>query len=104
MMLHTKYQGSRPCGFRQDFFMFYLYKPGAGPNIKALGLVVSDKIFSCSTYISLGRAHFWPQGHNLNNFGRGPLGDATYQISRLGFVVSDKSFKVFISKIYFQPV
>ena len=23
MMLHTKYQGSRPCGFRQeDFFMF----------------------------------------------------------------------------------
>ena len=20
-MLHTKYQGSRPCGFRQDFFM-----------------------------------------------------------------------------------
>ena len=22
MMLHTKYQGSRPCGFRQDFFCF----------------------------------------------------------------------------------
>ena len=23
MMLHTKYQGSRPCGFRrEDFFMF----------------------------------------------------------------------------------
>ena len=23
MVLHTKYQGSRPCGFRQeDFFMF----------------------------------------------------------------------------------
>ena len=39
-MLHTKYQGSRPCGFRQeDFFMFSLYMPidvkhvtpGAGP-------------------------------------------------------------------------
>ena len=24
MMLHTKYQGSRPCGFRQeDLFMFF---------------------------------------------------------------------------------
>ena len=29
-----------------------------------------------------GRVHFWPQGHNLNKPGRGPLGDATYQISR----------------------
>ena len=28
MMPHTKYQGSRPCVFRQeDFFMFSLYKP-----------------------------------------------------------------------------
>ena len=26
--------------------------------------------------------HFWPQGHNLNKIGRGPLDDATYQISR----------------------
>ena len=24
-----------------------------------------------------------PQGHNLNKLGRGPFGDATYQISRL---------------------
>ena len=39
IMLHTKYQCSRPCGFRQeDFFMFLPYKsnvkpvtPGAGP-------------------------------------------------------------------------
>ena len=40
-MLHTKYQGSRPCGFRQeDFFIFLpIYKvslcktrdPGMGP-------------------------------------------------------------------------
>ena len=28
MMLHTKYQGSSPCGFGQgDLFMFFLYKP-----------------------------------------------------------------------------
>ena len=37
-----------------------------------------------------GRGHFWPQGHTLNKFGRGPLGDATYQISRLGLMVSDQ--------------
>ena len=58
MLLSTKYQGSRPCGFRQeDVFMF--------PYI--------------SLYIKCdpsGQAHFWPQGHNLNKLGRGPLDDA----------------------------
>ena len=29
-----------------------------------------------------GQCHFWPQGHNLNKLGSGPLGGATYQISR----------------------
>ena len=29
------------------------------------------------------RGQFWPQGHNLNNFGRGPLDDAIYQIWKL---------------------
>ena len=59
MMLHTKYQGSRPCGFRQeDLFMFAL----------------------CKTFDP--RAIFLPQGYNLNKLGRGPLGDATYKISR----------------------
>ena len=28
-------------------------------------------------------AIFWSQGHNLNKLGRSPLGNATYQISRL---------------------
>ena len=44
MMLHTKYQGSRPCGFRQDFFMFLPIKayvkpvtPQVGPFL-ALGI------------------------------------------------------------------
>jgi len=30
-----------------------------------------------------GRGQFWPQGHNLNNFGRGPLDDAIYLIWKL---------------------
>ena len=60
--------------------------------------MVSDKkIFQC--FISLcitcdpqARDNFWPQGDNLNKLGRGPLGDATYQISikALGLMVSDK--------------
>ena len=72
MMLHTKYQGSRPCGVRQeDFFRFtYIslyktYDPGAGP------------------FLTPGRAHFWPQGHHLNKVGKGLLDDASYQVLRL---------------------
>ena len=61
MMLHTKYQGSRPCGFRQEFF-FHL----------------SPYISLCKT-CDLRQGHFWPPGHNLNKLGRSPLGDATYQ-------------------------
>ena len=60
MMLHTKYQGSRPCGFRQEDLFMFLSKtcdPEAG--------------------------HFWPQGFYLNNLGRGLLDNTTYQISRL---------------------
>ena len=55
MMLHTKYQGSRPWGFRQDFFTF--------PSISL-----------CKTLDLRGGAIFWPQGYYLNKLGRGPLG------------------------------
>ena len=64
-MQHTKYQSSRPCGFRQEDFFH---------------------VFPISAYIKHvypGRVNIWPQGHNLNKIGRGPLVDATYQISRL---------------------
>ena len=64
MMLHTKYQGFKPSGFRQeDFFRVY--------PIKAY-----------VKHVTSGRGHFWPQGRNLNTLGRCPLGDATYQISK----------------------
>ena len=52
-------------------------------NIKALGPVVADKkIFSHFPYIGLCKTcdH---QGYNFKKLGRDPLGDATYQISRL---------------------
>ena len=78
MILHTTYLGSMPSGFKQDFLCFpYMYiclcnacDPRMGPfrpqvhtlnilgscyvlNIKGLGLVVLDKIFSRIPYISL---------------------------------------------------
>ena len=65
VMLHTKFQGSGHYGFRQaDFSMFFPY------------------ISQCKTCDPQGQGNLWSQGHNLNKFGRGPLGDAT-QISRL---------------------
>ena len=31
-LLHTKYESFGPCGFgEEDFFMFFLMTPGAGP-------------------------------------------------------------------------
>ena len=64
MMLHTKYQGFRPYGLRQkDFSMFFP---------KSL----------CKICDPRGGAILGPKGHNLNKIGRGPQGDATYQISR----------------------
>ena len=66
MILHTKYQGSRTRGFRQeDFFML-------------LPIYIS----LCKT-CDPGAGHFWPKGYNLNKLGRSPLDYTTYQISRL---------------------
>ena len=65
-LLHTKYESSGPCGFREEDFLYFPHDaPGAGPvltpgarmagfmkrttrhcytlNMKALGLVVSEK-------------------------------------------------------------
>ena len=64
MILHTKYQGSRPCGFRQEDFVMLL------------------PIQAYVKHVTPMAGHFWPQGYNLNKLDIG-LGDATYQISKL---------------------
>jgi len=33
--------------------------------------------------VTPGRGQFWHEGHTLNNFGRGPLDNAIYQIWKL---------------------
>ena len=61
-----------------------------GQMIKAL-LLVSEKknfkVFLLCSYVSNlwppGQGPIWPQGHHMNNLGRGPLGDATYEILKL---------------------
>ena len=64
-MLHTKYQGARPYGFRlEDYFMFF-------------------PILAYVKYVTPGAGHFWPLGHNLNKLGRDPQIDATCLILSL---------------------
>ena len=94
-LLHTKYESSGPCGFgEEDFFYVFpivclweLMTPGAGPfltpgawsagfikrttthgyiqNMKALGLVVSEKkiFFYVFPMTPPGRGPYGPQGH-----------------------------------------
>ena len=77
---------------------YHMNRIDIGPNIivqgqmiKGLLLLVSEKnnfkVFLLCSYVSNlwppGQGQFWPQAHHMNNFGRGPLGDATYEISKL---------------------
>ena len=61
-MLQTKYQCSRPYGFRQvDFSIF-------------------SPIITYVKHVIPGAGPFFVQGHNLDKLARGPLDHATYQI------------------------
>ena len=86
MMLHTKYQGSWPCGFiQEDVFMFSLY------------------ISLCKTRDPQGGVIFRPQEHNLNKFGKGPLDDSIYQLSRLlALWIQTRRFFHVLSRKYFS--
>ena len=64
-MLYTKYKSFKLSSFRKKEFWNFL------------------SLFLCSSLWPPGQAQFWPQGHHMNKLGRGPLGDATYQISKL---------------------
>ena len=53
--------------------------------------------------VNQGLAFFWPQGHNLNKLGKGPLGNATCipNIKALMLVVSDE--KIFFMFPLYKP-
>ena len=66
------------------------------------------KVFSiclCKICQPKGGAIFWPQG-NLNNLGRGPLGEAMYQISKAwAFCFQTRRFlKFFPTRVYVKQV
>ena len=123
-LLHTKYESSGPCGFgEEDFFMLfplYVYElmiPGVGSfltpgawlagfikrtirhcniqNMKALGLVVSEKIFLCFSYDAPGAGLIWTPGALLAGFiKRTTIHCYTQNMKALGHVVSEK--KIFL--------
>ena len=65
-MLYTKYQGSRPCGVRQEDFFTILH------------------ISAYVKHVTPEWVHFWPQRHNLIKLGGSPLSviHTKYQGSR----------------------
>ena len=117
-LLHTKYESSGPCGFREeDFFMFYppppprggpVWTPGsrlAGfikrttihcytQNMKALGLVVSE-IFLYFPHDAPGVGPVWTPGARLAGFMKRTTRHCyTQNMKALGFLVSEK--KIFL--------
>ena len=116
---HTKHESSRPCGFgEEDFSCFTHAAPRAGPvwtqgarlagfikrtiihcytqNIKALGLLVSEKkIFLCFSYDAPGVGPVWTPGARLAGFmKRTTIRCYTQNMKALGLVVSEK--KIFL--------
>ena len=65
-MLHTELQASKPRGSEKEYFFFifsmYFYDLNQGPQV---------------------RDHLGPWDLHLNKIGKGPLGNATYQILSL---------------------
>ena len=53
-----------------------------------------------------GGGQFWPQSNNLNNLGRGPLGEVLYQISKAwAFCFQTRRFLKFFPKwVYVKQV
>ena len=62
MMLRTKYEVFRPCGFREEEFFY----------------VIPIRISLCKICDPQSGPMFCPQGRNLSKLGRGLLDDATY--------------------------
>ena len=65
-MLQTKFQASKPSGSEEEDFFEYFTMHFYGLNLRPLT-----------------EGHLGPWDLHLNKLGRGPLGNATYQISNI---------------------
>ena len=97
MMLNTKYQGSWPCYIinikalcfvvskKKILFLSSLYNSINKTCDPRWGHFLTHGHYlnklAYVKHVTSGQGHFWPQVYNLNKLGRGPLGDAKYQIS-----------------------
>ena len=63
-MLHNKSLSSIPSSFREEEFWSWF------------------SLFLCSNLWPWDGGQFWPHEHHMNKLGRGPQGDAKYQISK----------------------
>jgi len=77
------------------------------PKYQRLDLTVSVKIFKNFLW-KTDKPHFgghlWFRGHNLNNLGRGPLGDATCQISKVWVLHLQEIFNRFSYEKLISPI
>ena len=125
-MLHTKYRSFGCCGFREEDFSCIFHckpmadndAPRAGPvwtpgarlagfikrttihcytqNMKALGLVVSEKIFFMFSHDAPGAVPVWTTGARLAGFiKRTTIHCYTQNMKGLGLVVLEKIFFMF---------
>ena len=78
-MLYTKYESFKPSRLREEEFW------------------ILPSLFLYSKIDPRGRGQSWPEEHNINKLGRGPQGDAAYQISKLYAlrVSKKKNFEIF---------
>ena len=99
LLLHAKYQGSRPGGFRQEHFLYVftickamskesLTRRCHTNTLHTNPLHREEESKNNNSLINYDDA-ILTTVHYLNKLGRVPLGDATYQILRL--LVSDKN-------------
>ena len=106
--VHTKYQGSS---------RFNNFGRGTGIIPAEFGKISirgsrEEVVWRSFPYISQckivtpRRGKYWPQGHTLNNFGRGLLDNDIYQIWKLWALLFQTRFlKVaFLKPIFFNPV
>ena len=85
MKLCIKYQRPGPSAFRQEDFSLYGSMLNKQPP---------------------ARGHFLPQSYNMNNFGRGPQNEATYQISKTWafWFQTRRFFKFSVKKLFLAPM
>ena len=108
-LLNTKYESSGPCGFGADFIIFLCFTHDPPPhthtqNMKALGLVVSEKkIFLYFPHDAPGAGPVRTPGARMAGFMKRTTRHCyTQNMKALGLVVSEK--KIFLCFSHYKSM